>query len=836
MFQPLYSMVLKAPKVVVAVVLLLTLFFASQMKMQWETDARVYMPKGHPAIIYDELVEEKFGAKDAIIIGVVNDEGVFNKETLSRIARITEKVAALDGVVANRLIDVASLSTASFFLGTETSIGAKRLMPNIPETEEAIAQLKKEVYDNADLFVGNLVSKDGKAAMIRAKLKEGIEHRYQTYWAIKGILNSELGESSWGNGNWSGNEWTRGEKEWSKEWQDQAKVGAQWGGDQTQGDAKQQSGEQTAAKESEPIKDRFYLAGRPVIEVSSGQQALEDLKIMIPLLLIVMAATLFLIFKTWRGVLLPMFVMTASVIWTMGIMGILGVPLYTISTMLPVILVVVGVGDAIHLLSHYYDQVLNDPQRDSKEIVAEVMRDLGAPIFVTSITTAVGFLSLLFAEMPPFKIFGIFTVVGIMACWLLSVTFIPAVLALLQPKVGSYLQKRQALRVHAEQSTLVKRLVVLVSAVLVKPRRALIAVGVVGALAFIGATQLYVNSSWMSDFNKESEIVAATNLINEKFAGTITLNIVVDGKEHDALKSPELLRAIEDMQKHAESLPYVGDSLSVVDYLKSMNKNLHEGQEEFNILPDSRAQIAEYLYLFSISGRPEELDEVSDFNYQVANVSIRIKSDQTKVLKNIIDDIRAFNAQRFKDINAEVNYAGSGNNSYVWADLLISSQTYAIFLSKLGIFLLATLLFRSWMTGLLVVAPVTMTTLLIAGASGFMGIPLDVSTVLAAGVAIGVGVDFAVHYIYRYRREVELGKNHLDATQGVIRAVGKTIVFNATVVSVGFAVLFLSQFPQHVKLGEFVAAYMVVSCIVALLLLPLLYSLPAVQRHLKEAK
>lgn len=832
MFQRFYSLVINAPKVVLGIVLVLTLFFASQIELTWETDARVYMPKGHPAIIYDEIVEEKFGAKDAIIIGIANEEGIFNVDSLARIARVTEKVAALDGVIANRLIDVASLSTASFFLGTETSIGAKRLMSYVPQTQEEIEQLKKEVYDNADLFVGNIVSQDGTAAMIRAKLKEGIANRYQTYWQIKGIISQELGESAWGDDGWQGNEWTRGEKEWGDEWkQNGENVEQEWPNQsQDWGNA-----EQGVAQKAE-VKDSFFMAGRPVIEVTSGQQAIEDLKLMIPLLLAVIAATLFAIFKTWRGVLLPMFVMSAAVIWTMGLMGLLGVPLYTISTMLPVILVVVGVGDGIHLMSHYYDKVLKDIHRDSKEVVAELMNDLGTPLFVTSITTGVGFLALLFAEMPPFKVFGVFTMIGILVCWLLSVTFIPAVLSLMQPKVGAYLQKRQSMRVHAEQSGLVKRLVALVSLVIAKQRQVGIACVVVCVIALLGSTQLFVNSSWMGDFNEESELVEATNIINEKFAGTITLNIVIDGKEHGALKSPELLNAIQDLQEYAETLPHVGDSLSVVDYVKSMNKNLHEGDEQYDVLPETRAQIAEYLYLFSISGRPEELDEVSDFNYQQANVAIRIKTDQTQALKHIIDSISVFNAERFADLDVDINYAGSGNNSYVWADLLIDSQATAILLSKIGILLLAAFLFKSFITGLLVVAPVTATTLVMAGVSGILLIPLDVSTVLAAGVAIGVGVDYAVHYIYRYRRESEKGKDHLAATQEVVRAVGKTIVFNATVVTVGFAVLLLSQFPQHVKLGQFVAAYMVLSCIVALVILPLLYSQPAVSRRAMVSK
>ncbi|VAW86871.1 hypothetical protein MNBD_GAMMA16-1320 [hydrothermal vent metagenome] len=812
MLRYFYSMVIRSPKIVLMLFTVITIFLAVQLPtLEWETDARVYMPKGHPAILYDEKIERLFGAKDAVIIGIVNEEkGIFNPETLALITRITEKVAALDGVIANRLIDVASLSTASFFLGTDTSIGAKRLMPYPVSSAHEIEQLKKEVFDNRDLFVGNIISEDGKATMIRAKLKEGITNRYQTYWQIKGIIAAEAGEGDWQAwGSWSDN---GDQKDWS----------SKSAGSEKESEVEVENKSETSAKINNG--DQFYMAGRPVIEVGSGLEALSDLKIIIPLLLAVIALMLFVVFRTARGVLLPLAVMSASIIWTLGIMALLDVPMYTISTMLPVILVAVGVGDGIHLMSHYYDNVLTDPHRKGGVIIQEVLHDIGPPLIITSLTTAVGFLSLWFAEMPPFKIFGLFTVLGIVLCWFLSVTFIPAVLTLMKPKVGGYLQKRRSMRVRDEQSLLVKALVSWGEKVL--DRRHIFAgvVGVLVVLSAIGASMLHVNSSWMGDFREDSEVFVANKLINDRFSGAITLNVVIDGKRDGALKSPELLRAIEGLQVHVEALPFVGASLSVVDYIKSMNKNLHSGDPAYEVLPKTQAEISEYLFLFSISGRPEELDEVSDFNYRQANVSIQIKTDETQHLAAIVESINAFVDVRFKDLYVDVNLAGAGNNSYIWADLLISSQTSAIVLSKVGIFLLASLLFRSLLIGLFVVAPVTLTTLLVGGFCGFLGIPLDVSTVLAAGVAIGVGVDYAVHYIFRYMRVLKEKGDHRIATNAAMRGVGKTIVFNATVVTAGFFVLLFSVFPPHVKLGAFVSSYMVVSCVIALLILPVLFS------------
>ena len=195
MLKYLSSAAIRYPKTTITLILAITIYLAMQLpQLRWETDARVYLPKGHPAIKYDEKVDEVFGVKDSVIIGIVNEkEGIFNPVTLARIARITEKVAALPGVIANRPIDVASLSTATIFVGTESSIGSEPLMSHVPTDPADIARLKDTIYSNSDLFVGNLVSKDGKATMIRARLKEGQANRYMTYWQIQGIIAAESG-------------------------------------------------------------------------------------------------------------------------------------------------------------------------------------------------------------------------------------------------------------------------------------------------------------------------------------------------------------------------------------------------------------------------------------------------------------------------------------------------------------------------------------------------------------------------------------------------------------------------------------------------------------------
>ncbi len=826
MLKHFFLYVVRFPKLVLLAVLIASILALSQFgNLEWETDARVYFPKGHPAIKYDEYVADTFGVKDSIIIAISNDDGIFNPQTLARVARISEKVAALPGVLAQRRVDVASLSTATVFLGTEDELVNEPLMETVPEDEASISRMRKVIYDHADLFVGNLVSADGKATMIRVKLKEGIEHRYQSYFQVKGILMGELQqgkqeeEGKWPKSN-GGGDWQQGQ---ASNWKDKGNTeeGSEW---KKNGDWESSNWDVPLHEQKAENGDRFYMAGRPVIEVTSGQNALADLRVMIPLLVFTILAALFFIFRNLRGVMLPLLVVAVAIIWTLGVMAAVGVPMYTISTMLPVILVAVGIGDALHILSHYEDIVLEDIHRDRRDIVVQLMNELGKPLLITTVTTAVGFLSLWWAEMPPFKVFGIFTALGIGFCWLASVTLVPAALALMPPHVSNYLQRRRSLRLHDEAGPLTRGLVKLARTLTSRRLVATVAVIIVALVIGSGASRLFVDSSWIADFRDDSDIVQANNLLNRQFDGTIFLNVVVDGKREDALKSPALLAKMEALQEHIDSLDDVGGSLSLVDYLKSTNKSLHADDESYDVLPKSRQEISEYLFLLSISGRPEQLDAVVDYPYRQANITFAIKTDHTERLKAIIDDVRDYVSREFSDLDVAVNMAGSANNSYVWADLLIKSQVLAIVLSKIGIFLIAMLLFRSLTAGVYTVLPVTLTTIIVAGVAGWLLIPLDVSTVLAAGVAIGVGVDYSVHYIYRYALERKAGQGEQQATLGAMRSVGKPIVFNALVVTAGFLVLGLSQFPPHVKLGYFVASYMVVACLAALILLPLAFA------------
>lgn len=776
----LISLIVRYPRWLIGGNILLTILFLLNFgSLHWETDARVFFPKGHPAIEYDEKVEKIFGFKDTIVVGIINEKDtIFNKKTLARMARITDKISMLPEIISIRKSDVSSLSTVKTFTATEDLIESKLLMEKVPETEREIEELMKKIIDNRELLIGNLLSADNTATVIRAKIKEGINQRYQVFFKIKKILQEELPDGS-DQSFWSG----------------------------------------------EPLfvgNDQFYIAGRPVIEVTSGLYARKDMAVMIPLVMIVVIIVIYVIFQSSWGVLLPVYVLLSSVIWTLGFMALVGAPLYITSSMIPVILLVIATADSIHILCKYFDELDENMMEEREDVIYRVLAQIGPPILMTSLTTAAGFLSLMFIEMPPIRDFGIYTGVGIIFSLIISFTMIPSVLLLI--KVEHKRPDINKASFYYKISELMERF-----GTMVINQYKILAVIIVSALIVFGfgASKVYIDSSWIGDFKEDSEVSISNKILNEKFTGTVFLNVIFEGKEPDAMKSPEILAKIEKLQRHMGWNESVGGSLSVVDFLKNMNQTLHEGNPEYKVLPNSRISIGQYLYLYFLSPNPDLLDEVIDYDYQRANLVFAIKTDHTRELQEIIDEVKQFINDNFDSSdNLEINLAGSANNSALWTGFLFKGILTGLIFSKLMIFFMMSIQYRSFIGGLIGILPISITTLLAFGLMGFLDIPLDASTGMAALIAVGVGLDITIHYIYRFQIETKyLGYTYEPATITTFRFSGRAIFFNILVVGLGFMVLALSNFPPHAKMGYFVALYLGLSFLVALVSLPLIFKL-----------
>ncbi len=237
---------------------------------------------------------------------------------------------------------------------------------------------------------------------------------------------------------------------------------------------------------------------------------------------------------------------------------------------------------------------------------------------------------------------------------------------------------------------------------------------------------------------------------------------------------------------------------------------MNADNEAYNKIPDDKNMIAQYLLLYEMSGDPENLNKVVDYDYEKLNVTFQLKSDNSKAINSALDVIQTYEDD-FKKLGITLNYAGSGYKGLVFTDLILEGQIMSLVLSLIIIIVLLSIMFKNIKIGLIGSVPIIITALISFGIMGFLGIPLSTTTALLSSIAIGIGIDYAVHFLEQYRHNAENTDDKLVAAQKTMAHSGKAIIYNAIVVIAGFLVLLFSVFPPNRELGALVSLNMFTS-------------------------
>ena len=729
---------------IVIVAITIGFFLLMKENTRMETNLDKYMPHDHPAFIYSDQAEEWFNIQDGIIIAIENQDGIFNTATLDTLKQLTKRFQKFDEIDKE---DVTSLYTADNIVGTEDGMDVKQFFKRVPKTPEKLKQLKENVEKNEMIF-GRLVSTDETVTVIIAEIKDDVftQEFYQEILEV--------------------------------------------------------------AKESESDKIKIHVAGRPIVEGTMALLGPADMQRMVPIVLLVIFLVLLITLRSFKGTMITLGVVFFSTIWAFGLMAAVNIPIYAVSTMIPVMLIAIGVADGIHLYSHLHTFVDHNPTASKKEAINDMIKHMWKPVVMTSITTAVGFISLLTSQVYPVKYFGIFTAFGVMMAMVFSLVFLPAGIMIFGLPKAKKINKKEDKGGHSHS-----RLANSFAAGIIKNKYVTI-LGTVAiiVLSAIGMQEMWINSSFLDKFESDSEIVMTDKFINEHFGGTSSLNLILDadGKK-DTFKEPEVLMLVNKMQKDVDNqLQVVGNTFSLADYINRMNKVMNADDEAYNTIPNSKNMIAQYLLLYEMSGDPENLNKVVDYDYEKLNVTFQLKSDNSKAINSALDVIHTYE-DRFNELGITMNYAGSGYKGLVFTDLILEGQIMSLILSLIIIIVLLSIMFKNIKIGLIGSVPIVITALISFGIMGFLGIPLSTTTALLSSIAIGIGIDYAVHFLEQYRHNAANTDDKLVAAQKTMAHSGKAIIYNAIVVIAGFLVLLFSVFPPNRELGALVSLNMFTS-------------------------
>lgn len=726
---------------IMILVVAVSVFFIRSLKQnaRMETNLDEYMPKTHPAFVYSDQAEEWFNIKDGILIAIETKNGIYNPQTLQKIKDISLDLIDMEEFEEN---DVMSLYTADNIVGSEYGLDVKAFYSRVPKSDEKLEELKQNVLTN-DMVSGRLVSSDGTTALIVAGMKSG---------AFTPEFYEQIVEF---------------------------------------------------ARGFESDEETIYIAGRPIVEGTMALLGPADMKRMVPIVIVVIGLVLFLLLRSIRATAATLISVFVSSIWAFGMMAVLKVPIYSVSTMIPVMLIAIGVAYGIYYYNHLNRYYFDNPGATKGDAVKYAVRILFAPLSMAAFTTIVGFISLLSSQVYPIKYFGIFTAVGIFSAYLLALLFLPAM-------VIAFGYKPKTQKTDVKKVAKGRAFRFLSNKLLLNRWWVYGTVWVLIIISVFGIQKVWINSSFLDKFEKDSDIVLTDRFVNSKFGGTSTLNVILESDQVNAFKQPENLHIIDQMQIETEKLALVGNSFSLADYIKRMNKVMNADNEEFYDIPENNEMVAQYLLLYEMSGDPENLTKLINYDYNRTNITFQLKGDDSKTIKEALTVVKQFGDK----LNAQgitINYAGSGYKALVFTDLILEGQIMSIIISLGLVLILLTLMFRSLKAGLIGSVPILITAILSFGVMGLLNIPLSTTTALLSSIAIGIGIDYAIHFLQYYKLNLAHSRQKVTAIYKTMNQTGKAILFNAVVVISGFMVLLFSVFPPNRTLGALVSMNMFTS-------------------------
>ena len=760
--KQIFNWVLTHPKSVLLMLLLTTVLAVSQMRhIHIETDMDAMLPKHSDAYINKQVLEERFGSVDMVIIGIINDakDGVYNTKSLTLVQELTDWLAEQPQFRTLALNDLLSLATIKDIRGSEAGLDVEPFMDGVPESQTQIDHLKQRMHEFG-LYEDVIVSADGSGTIFAVRPMPDSRHQYAEIYDLVKNKVAEL----------------------------EARGGS----------------------------ERFFISGRPVIEGVFGVYMPAEMKRMQPMIMGLLLVLLFLSFRTPRGVFLPIAVVLMAEIWTLGTMAALGAPIYTVTTMLPILILAIGIADAVHFLSRERLLAHHKAYAHRKERMVEVMHELWKPMLMTTVTTGVGFLSMLASDLPPIRDFGLFAAIGIVYALLITMLFLPAALMVLPEKVK-----------HAERKPLFSGYVEwLGEAVLQHPKRIMSFFAILLIISVAGIMKLDVNASLVDQFKPGDPLRQADKMLNQHFSGTTSLDVMIDTGSENGLLEPEFLQHLVDLQQEIEKNPMVGDSSSIAEFLQTMNQALHADDPAWKKVPDSSDLAAQYLLLYSFSGAPDDFETFMTGDYRQAHVRINMKTDETKVIATLLESLKDKTDLWFPaDKGFKVEWAGTGFTVHRLSEMIIDGQVASLATSIIAIFLLCWWMFKRLLIAAIAMIPVSLAVTVNYGMMGNLAIPLDIATALTGAMALGIGVDFAIHYLHRYHEESVAGNSYRESVINTNRSVGHAILFNSFVVVGGFLVLLSAALYPQMKLGALIAATMVICYLATCYLFPVLLGL-----------
>ncbi len=715
------------------------------------------LPRDDPErALYEQSVRE-FGDDEIFAIAMQTPD-LFQSEHLEALRRVHDEVARLPGV--RRVRSLADVVTFRYDPERDW-VDVGRLFDQVPRSEDALGRLRERALGDP-LLLHTAVSPDGGTAGLSLSFRSMTDREF-----IESRLDDRIAE---------------------------------------------------ILRDSRRPDVAFAVAGRPHAKAQVYRGMVHDLRVLIPLGLLAVAAVLTLAGGSRRGTLLPLATVMIAELWTFALLAALGRPLTLLSTVLGPVLIAVGSVYGVHVMASYTEiQRDSDPAESGATLAFRTLAHVRLPVTIAAASTQIGFAALLLSDVPAVKEMGAFAVLGVACVTLLSLTALPAALALLPRRDGSSLPGPLRALHHRFDRGMTAVLDATAGLSLARPWTAIGATIALAALSAALIPRIVIDTDYLSYFDPDSAVRRDFERVNQLLAGAIPLYVVVSGAGPGSMREPEALRAVEVLQARVAALPGTSHTASLVDTLRALNRAIERDDPTQEKLPDSRAGVTELLQLTP----KDEVSRLVNANHSRVNLVVRTGEVGSQSIRELAQGIRdAVDGALPPGVSA----APTGNALLLArsADGIARSQPQTVALAAIAIFGLIALALRSLPLGLVAMVPNLLPVLVFFGMLGAGAAPLSLPTSMIGSMALGIAIDDTAHFLVRYGRERRAGADPERAAWATVVAVGRPIAVTSLMLAAGFSVIALSGFAPLREFGVLSALTMLVCVMTDLLILPAL--------------
>lgn len=559
--------------------------------------------------------------------------------------------------------------------------------------------------------------------------------------------------------------------------------------------------------------DEVHVAGKAKAQAVYIEKMQKELLIFVSASMALVVLFLALAYRSIWGVWVPLLVVMLTAVWISGIMSLSGKMLDVMMVLLPTIMFVVGMSDVVHILTKYIEELRNGAHKINA--IKTTFREIGVATFLTSFTTSIGFLSLLTASVQPIREFGVYTAIGVFVAFILAFTLLPSVLLLLKkPKVVS-MQRNKQLWLGTLRRVFIW--------VLRERKLVLICAGVVMALSLYGISQLQINTFLLEDIREGDPLKKDFEFFDQHFGGSkpFELAVTVQDSAYN-IYDPEVLLELEKMENYLKETYGVGNIASPLLVVKSINKAMNGGLQEYFRLPEKESDYRSIKQLIQRFSQHEKSLPVTAKENRFGRISGKMADIGSHLSKQKNEAMEAFIRQEINTDLVSFRYTGTSMLIDKNAENLIKNMLQGLSIAFIVIACIAGLLFRSLRMIIVTLIPNLIPLLMIAGLMGIFGIYLKLSTSIIFTIAFGIAVDDTIHFISKLKIELNKGKSLLYAVKSTFLYTGKAILITTVILAGGFLTLILSTFGGTFYTGLLVSLTLVFAVVADLSLLPVL--------------